>query len=1100
MAQQSFSYDPEKLGRKRFPDNKQFRAELQGQTDLTLSALFDLLPSNYPKDKDTNLGILYRTLGKEASREQVSINAINSDKIYTDTRVKFLHQILGERLFLGSRISPVNYNDVIYREYLIAIKNAYLKGSGKQTIEEIINEFTHQNVNIKELYLEARKPGSAYNLTDTHKMLIEVFVDNPLSSGIGIAELSDQIQFFVNLVKPAHVLYDTKFIWTEAIDLNKNHDLIFGDTGAGCVPGYLYLPFNEKTILARQIIIVPPSSNPGVYKISSIHPEELILYLENDTKVIVEPGVDGTQIFGLNGKRIPFENLHIDQYVQIDAQTIPGDFSFYWLPPDLVNNWGARFYKNIYRKPAFQEFVKKEMDAHGRFPLQVKTTPTTLCDRWVLDALQPMYEDLRKDCSDRPEVAKSYTVTLAERMWSPRFAWENLQGEVFDREKTGDIYSFTMSNSPLTDSSGNPAAINDVSISVDGTALYGSVEALDASSAYVSLYNTAAYWDSSKAPVIGSEVKFDYFHGIATPGSDTFVFGIAQWQLPNVPVSNGQGTNFLATPSDIQVSVDGTSIPNAVVDINAILGYVTLQDTEAFWVSSPLGRIPRVGDTIGFKYYQSGNDTYAMLFDDIARVLDDSMTLDGADGTNDPTVAPAPRNQVLEIGYKFRTDLLHHASVLNSPDTLQLNNYQKPATRASIANRQDTINHFNYFFSPEHLTDPDTDIILNDQYLDKAIDPAIYLREGIPTFQETYGYQPKLIEERKLQDVRKHHHPLMYSDLLLKEFPVGDSVPLSTICDRGTYSFKIRYKEDLNHIEECESWVLFDTAEIFSQDVTIPSIPKGVINLRVAAKKLRKNFILRETETISAKITSLTYTEQVSSSKQVFQLPGTIVYQYQGYGIDFPSLPIVKDFYTLADITDIVVKENGVILPPYDIHMNPNYSLDAVDGTVTLATAISNEKIEIVYYIRSTATAQIVDPDRSRIFDYNQVMPAGCYDGFAVTVGLRFTEYINFLSDYGSGIKFTYLNKDTYQVEEHVFTGPVFETFDPHEDEITTPDSFPNALIRIRNPINPTNPLNTLTNYNFINDSSIRIRKKTIRELLPDRTFRTFKISEALPV
>jgi hypothetical protein len=137
---------------------------------------------------------------------------------------------------------------------------------------------------------------------------------------------------------------------------------------------------------------------------------------------------------------------------------------------------------------------------------------------------------------------------------------------------------------------------------------------------------------------------------------------------------------------------------------------------------------------------------------------------------------------------------------------------------------------------------------------------------------------------------------------------------------------------------------------------------------------------------------------------------------------------------------------------------------------------------------------------RSRVFDSDYVFAGYCYDGFEMGVTIDEPEYVNFLSDYGKGIKFVYLNKDTYQIEEHVFSGPVFETYNAFEDEISSTESFPDALVRIMSPLSQVDPLKTLPNYDFLNDPAIRIRKKTLRELLPDRTYRSLQIVEALPV
>jgi hypothetical protein len=343
----------------------------------------------------------------------------------------------------------------------------------------------------------------------------------------------------------------------------------------------------------------------------------------------------------------------------------------------------------------------------------------------------------------------------------------------------------------------------------------------------------------------------------------------------------------------------------------------------------------------------------------------------------------------------------------------------------------------------------------------------------------------------------------MYSDLLLKEYYYGDeSVPLSSICDQAGYTFKIRFKEDLNKIHECDPWILFDTADTDLENVTIPSGSVGVINLRVISKKLRKNFILRETT--STNVTSnaninppdgYSIYVPMGTPQTVFQLPETIVYQPVGSDtINFPALPVVKDFATLATPADVVVKVNGTITPGLIS------TLDPVLGIVTLSSPQQGVTLSFIYNIRSVGQVMVFDQDNSRTFDWVQVFPSFCYDGFEERVNLQLNEYVNFVSDYGAGIKFTYFNKDTYQIEEHVFNGPVFESYDAHEDEISSPESFPNALVRIRNPLGPVNALSLMTNYDYLNEPSIRIRKKTIRELLPDRTFRVSKILEVLPV
>lgn len=1175
MAIGPYIPDPEELGRKRFPDNQSYRANLYGRASEILATLIDLLPSNYPKDTNTNVAILLNVLAREFSRIHYSNDAINNDKVYTQTRIEYLQQILGERLFLKEQIAPENYSDESFRNYLISLKDAYLIGSKKDNIESTAEKFTGIDINIRELYLEARKPNSAYSVVDTNKMVVDVFVDDLLNSGKNINDILTNLNFFINLIRPAHVLYDTRLIWTDQIDVNKVHDLIYGDTGGGCVPVYDYIPLGEPTYLARQVSVLT-SSQGATGRIDSLHNDYLTLFLTDGTRVITEPGVNGTVIFNSLGKRIRFDQLRIGQWVKISWLQIPGDFQFWYLPPDVLPSSVSRFYLDTIRKPAFQEFVKKVMDPQGRFPLQIKTTPTTICDRWVQDLLQPYYEDLRKDCDATSEKSTSTSFQIGQRLDSPRLNLPWGRDEVFDSFWYGDSYVLTLPHSPVTDSSGNPASISDIQVSYDGTALVGSVISVDASSANVTLTDSTSYWDSTvgHSPVICDEIGFDYYYssdGTVYSSSSDLLFGLAHWQMSHVPLVTGDGSGTLAGASDIGVYVDGTQITDAVRSVRPLFGHVTLYDTTQFWIDSELGRVPVLGDSLEFDYYAGSNYQYPTLLDDIERYLDyEDFLLD--DTLNDSSgTASIPRANPVEIGYRFRTYLLHHTSVLNSPDTLKLNNYQKPATRASIANQQDALNHLNLFFSPEFLYDTSSNIVLDDQYLDNGLDPVLKLREGTPPFQKTFAYQPGLVHQRKLQDIRTHRHPLLYSDLLLKEFrDNGESVHLSSLCDSATPVFQFRYQEDIPKLKECDPWLVTDTVKYDEVTASIPGSRTGSPNLRVPSKKLRDNFILRETESTGLALISYEAQSEQETDTPVYYLPATMKLSSDQGVIDFPTLPLMKNETTYADAGDVTVKIGGTIIEGIISSIDPingviqldmpsylvfehivltqeqadnggvflsnylrrktNVVLNIVNGTPqqdgydfivygneltwrggSLAGLLgAGDEIEIIYEISppvtfsykiiNTTTIDLIDPYYSRILDDDYVFASSCPDPIKIRIDAQYNEYVNYLDDYGSGTKVVYFNKTTYQIEEHVFSGPVFETYEESQDELSSPETFPNALVKVLNSSHSKDPLKYMADYSFMNDEVVRYRKKTYRELLPDRSYRVLKVTEMMPL
>ncbi len=1173
----------EELGRRRFPDNKGFRQKLYTSSINKLGQIQGLLPSNYPDDFSTNAAIWNRVMAREFARLNCDMDFLSDDKQYTTTRIRFLQQILGERLFLGKQIAPPLYNDKSYREYLIAIKDAYLRGSTVESLEELASQFTGQEVNIRELYLEARQPDSSLDVSDTHMMVVDVMVADALRAGYNINMLKQELDFFINLTKPAHTLYDTRLIWTETIIVNKIHDIIFGDTGGGCVPLYIFDDFEEPTILAQQIFIVAGDSENITGQIDSIHAEDLVFYLTDGTRVIFEPGVNGTRIFK-DGKRVSFYELEIGQYLRLNSQNVPGDFTFWWYPSEILPTPYSQFYKDIYRLPLFQETVKKEMDQNGRFPLQIRTTPTTVCDRWVQDLLVPYYEDTRHACTDSYVKDSTYSDTLNERMGQPHLSWPYPTSEIHDSVLLGNDFIYFMGHTPLTDGSSNPAAPTDVSVILDGTALPGQpVVSVDASTGRVTMTDSSVYWDESTNPypVAGDEFVFSYKYledGTNYDTTSAQVYGISYWQMPHAPlVADSSGT--LAGTEDVNVSIDGTEVSGSVSDIRSLMGHIILDPTSDYWNSSELGRIPALGDSIQFDYKYSQNNTYSEIFDTYGRVTDQygsntsySIVHDVPDSTN--LSESFPDDSTSMIGYRYRMYQLHHSSVLNSPDTLQLNNFQKPANRASIINQADTINHFNVVWSAEFLDDTSNDIILDDQYLSNGLDPVVKLNEGTPTFQETWGYHEGLVYQDKLQDIRKNHKLLMYSDLLLKEFPEGGDADLSSICDSNQVRFKIRIGEDtIPPISECPPWILFDTVQISTQEVSIPGSLVGVPNLRVPDKGLRDNITLRELEASGTGV--VTYTEETPFNEEPpteFNLPETFRLFYEGDYLDFPSLPVVDEDGNLATIADISATIDGTSwtvigldpvtgwaeldsYPEYTIierqytiteqdaaqnridvegwitdpggvtvtpihgtaqYLNEDFVIDGryitwlggpLDGLFSAGDEVRisytimpflDSDVVFTYRIRNNALLPVMNKEWSRITDSDDVMAGYCYDGYKTEIGIEFDEYMAALDDYSDGIKIPFFNPSTLQYEEHVFSGPVFETYDIRDDELGDPDNFPNALVRLRS--SNDNPLTYQGDYSYMGDKVVRFRKKMFRELLPSKTFRVLELMEMLPV
>jgi hypothetical protein len=284
---------------------------------------------------------------------------------------------------------------------------------------------------------------------------------------------------------------------------------------------------------------------------------------------------------------------------------------------------------------------------------------------------------------------------------------------------------------------------------------------------------------------------------------------------------------------------------------------------------------------------------------------------------------------------------------------------------------------------------------------------------------------------------------------------------------------------------------MFDYADTTTVMVSLPGLMAGEPNLRTDAL-LRHDFILRDMT--SSGLKEMTYSVQLYCNDQsAFQLPATILYDSVEYGpIDFPVLPVMKNISTIADVSDVQVSVDGTA--SFLIY------LDASSGQAIIdSSALAGSLVEFSYKVGNYRQMTVSDPYDARVFDSDYVFGGFCPDPDLIDMTTSVSEYVNYLEDYSSGIKKRYFNKTSWALEERVFSGPVFEMCDSNDDEIGSSESFPGALVSVPWGVS-SEPMSRPSSLNFLSDEMVRFRKKTVKELLPDRSFRSLEIREMTPI
>lgn len=330
-----------KLGLKRFNNGIEAQKELMRFTRIIQDQLLLGLPSNYSKDKNTNLSEFFYIIAKEFARLRISLSDINEDKYHDSTRTEYLFQVLGDALFLGDRVINENLDDVSYRNFLIKVRNAYFKGSRKDNIESSVSDILGLPVKLKESYLEVRKGNKSFSKKDMHEMFFDIYV-NDVDKKNKLGVLIEDIRFFIDLIKPSHVKYNTRLIWKD--ELRR--------AGKETKPSYITKTIDYKAysiekayLLTNRVITLYVSGKPAEYD-----------YLKEGSADIIQENtiISGNDILVVNNdsKLYKYEELNGEyNLIEISINDLSiGDTIYYNSEIDSTGNssvidddWGFTF-------------------------------------------------------------------------------------------------------------------------------------------------------------------------------------------------------------------------------------------------------------------------------------------------------------------------------------------------------------------------------------------------------------------------------------------------------------------------------------------------------------------------------------------------------------------------------------------------------------------------------------------------------------------------------------------------------------------------------------------------------------------------------------
>lgn len=202
---------------------------VRSQVDRIMGAFLQLLPSNYVSQV---MGPHY-TLQFQAAAEQIASFQIAAQEVFADsdfdyTRSEVLYQIIGSLVFPDAETDgyPIIDGDITYRTFLKRMVALLLQGATKLTVEQGLALLTDATVTVIEKGVEARKiKDSAWGIDDQFTFEINVTSSRTIEVGGVLATLqdfpgdaftlADNVRLVLKALKPAHTLYDFRYLFTE---------------------------------------------------------------------------------------------------------------------------------------------------------------------------------------------------------------------------------------------------------------------------------------------------------------------------------------------------------------------------------------------------------------------------------------------------------------------------------------------------------------------------------------------------------------------------------------------------------------------------------------------------------------------------------------------------------------------------------------------------------------------------------------------------------------------------------------------------------------------------------------------------------------------
>jgi hypothetical protein len=210
-----FQNDPNRLNYTIEQSGKEYNLRLLGRAQSILSTLLGLLPSNYISTiQGPNYTNELKAVAVELARIELSLEDVGRDRSFPTTRSDFLYSIVGYLLLLNGKLPPLAFDDVEFRNFLLALVGIYFQGSVPKSMSDAVALFFKNDaIQVTENFLLVRAGASGYDISDQFGFQVDVLTGGAFPTDVFALDSATRI--LLDIIRPAHTLFRIRYIFTD---------------------------------------------------------------------------------------------------------------------------------------------------------------------------------------------------------------------------------------------------------------------------------------------------------------------------------------------------------------------------------------------------------------------------------------------------------------------------------------------------------------------------------------------------------------------------------------------------------------------------------------------------------------------------------------------------------------------------------------------------------------------------------------------------------------------------------------------------------------------------------------------------------------------